>query len=124
MGKLVAVGLACVLAVQGCAQEYRSSLDAVQGAWWSDCDDAAAVFLIEGDEYSGDFAGTYRLTVRDSVLVFSHGLPEGHAIDVTHEPLSFRILVATGSRLVLRPLPGYSRAGDWDLQSCIGISRD
>jgi len=124
MSKLLATGLLSVLAVvaiQACAQTTQTrqySLDSVQGVWWSDCGAPAAEFLIVGDEYSGDFAGSYKLKLTGDILVFKDGLIAGHSINVTHEPLSFRILTATDRQLVLRPLPGNPYIGDWHLHSC------
>lgn len=125
MGKRIANGLLCacaLAAVQACAWKHRLPLDAVQGGWWSDCDDQSAVLVIAGDQYSGDFAGRHALTVDGDVLVLTEGLPEGHGIEVAHEALSFRVLAATGGRLVLRPLSGPAGADDWHLRSCDGMS--
>ena len=82
--------------------------------------DPAAEFLIEGDEYSGDFTGNYKLRLIGDVIVLNDGLTDGHSINVTHKPLSFRILTATEGQLVLRPMPGTPYVGDWHLQSCKG----
>ena len=117
-------GLLCVLAVAAthvCAQSTTKpafSLDAIQGGWWSDCNDPAVEFLIKGNKYSGDFAGTHTLALDGDILVFTEGLVDGHSVNVTHRPLSFRILTATDKELVLRPLPGNPHAGDWRLLSC------
>ena len=86
--------------------------------WWRDCEDPAAEFLIEGETYSGDFAGSYRITLTGNVLVFTEGLVDGHGTDVTHEPLSFEILRVNGEELVLRPMTGNDHVGDWRLLSC------
>ena len=94
------------------------SLDSIQGVWWSDCSDPAAAFVISGSEYYGDFVGQHPLQLADNVLVFEHGLVDGHSTDVTHEPLSFEVLVAEPEKLVLRPTPGNPYAGDWGLVSC------
>lgn len=122
MSKFITLCLVCTLA--GFAQLARAgevSLDRLQGGWWSSCGDPAVEFLIEGSEYSGDFSGTYRLDLAGDVLTFSAGLANGHSTNVTHEPLSFRILAATGELLVLRPMPGNPYVGDWHLQSCKGM---
>jgi hypothetical protein len=94
------------------------SLDALQGAWWSDCDAPAAEFVISGDEYFGDFEGSYRVKLTGDVLVFNDGFADGHSINVTHLPLEFRILELTDERVVLSPLPGNLFTDDWHLQSC------
>lgn len=108
-------------ALQACAQPAAKpsiSLDAIQGGWLSDCNDPAVEFLIRGSKYSGDFAGTYTLTLNGDVLVFTEGLVDGHSINVTHMPLSFQILSVSDKELVLRPLPGNPYVGDWKLYSC------
>lgn len=124
MGKALAItllgGLA-IIAVQADAQTgrtHRYPLDSVQGGWWSDCGDPAVAFLIEGDEYSGDFAGRYKIKLTGDTLVFNDGLIDGHSTNVAHRPLSFQILKANDSQLVLRPLPGNPHVGDWFLRSC------
>ncbi len=124
MSRTTANGFLCALAVvaiQVCAQSNTKpsfSLDAIQGGWWSDCNDPAVEFLIRGNKYSGDFAGEYTLTLNGDILVFTDGLIDGHSIDVTHKPLLFQILTVTDKELVLRPLPGNLRVGDWRLRSC------
>ena len=124
MSRFVATGFLTILAavaVQGCARTPAMdslSLGSIQGAWWSDCEDPSAEFVVEGSEYSGDFAGTYKLQLTDDVLVFADGLLAGHDINVTHEPLSFRVLGAGPGELVLRPMPGNPYVGDWRLTSC------
>ena len=94
------------------------SLADLSGAWWSACDDAAAVFVIDGKQYSGDFAGRHRLRLDGDVLVFEAGLPEGHGIDVSGTPMSFRILLASERRLELAPLDEAGGADPWTLQAC------
>lgn len=105
----------------GCAPDTgveAYSLDALQGAWWSDCEAPAAEFLIAGDEYSGDFEGSYQVTLTGDVLRFDDGLADGHSVEVTHVPLEFRIVELSDARLVLSPLPGNPVTDDWHLQSC------
>jgi len=127
MNKILAYNLfniLTVIAIQASAQTTHTqqySLDSVQGSWWSNCDNPAVEFLIIGDEYSGDFAGSYKLKLTGDILVFNDGLTDGHSINVTHDPLLFRILTATETQLVLRPLPGNPYIGDWHLQSCNDI---
>jgi hypothetical protein len=124
MSRTTANGFLCALAVfaiQVCAQSTTRpsfSLDVIQGGWWSDCNAPAVEFLIRGSQYSGDFAGTYTLTLNGDILIFTDGLIDGHSINVTHKPLSFKILTVTHKELVLRPLPGNRYVGDWHLQSC------
>ncbi|HST44799.1 MAG TPA: hypothetical protein VLK29_06195 [Luteimonas sp.] len=98
----------------------RTGIDPLQGAWWSQCDDAAAVFVISGDQYSGDFSGRHRLQLAGGVLVLEDGLPEGHGIDTSGVPLRFRVLKATRRQLVLRLVPGNPSEEDWVLVSCDG----
>lgn len=96
------------------------SLTDIQGGWWSSCEDPAVAFYVHDDEYSGDFEGSYKLSLTDDVLVFHDGLVDGHSIHVTRAPLSFQVMEATGGSLVLRPLSGNPRVGDWRLVSCEG----
>lgn len=115
---------ACFLAtgtVQGRAQTPAKdslSLESIQGVWWSDCNDSSAAFAVKGSEYFGDFAGSYRLQLTGDILVFKDGLVAGHEIDVTHSPLSFRVIRAVSGELVLRPMRGNPYVGDWRLTSC------
>ena len=119
MGEIIATGLLGILALGAAAPAgHPLSLDSIQGAWWSNCQDPAAEFIIAGHEYSGDFLGTYKLDLSGDVLVFQSGLVEGHSINVTHTPLSFRVMSARASQLVLRSLPEGSSSKDWHLQSC------
>jgi hypothetical protein len=94
------------------------SIDALQGAWWQDCEQPAAEFFISDDEYSGDFEGSYKATLTGDLLVFDDGFADGHSVNVTHVPLEFRIVELTNKRLVLSPLPGNPFTSDWHLQSC------
>ena len=100
------------------AQPNVYSLKALQGGWWSDCKDPAVEFFIRNDEYSGDFEGSYKITLANDVLIFKDGLIDGHSVSVTHKALSFQILKLTDEQLVLHPLPGNPFSGDWHLQSC------
>ncbi len=50
------------------ASENEYSLQDVQGAWWSSCDDPAADFVISGNSYTGDFEGTYTCSVENNKL--------------------------------------------------------
>lgn len=124
MNRFAALIVLCILsvvAIQACAQVTPTnaySLDALQGGWWSDCNDPAVEFLIRGNEYSGDFDGSYKITLTGDVLMFNDGLIYGHSVNVTHKSLSFQILKVTDKQLVLRPLPGNPYIGDWHLQSC------
>lgn len=95
-----------------------SSLDAIQGAWWSSCLDPAAEFVIAGARYSGDFAGTFELELAGDVLVFKQGLVDGHATGVAGEPVAFRVVRAGGEELVLRRMAGDPTGPDWRLQAC------
>lgn len=117
---LVIVYALSVIAIQVCAQAQSNvySLDTLQGGWWSDCKDPAVEFFIRGDEYSGDFEGTYKITITNDILMFNDGLIDGHSVSVTHKALSFQILKVTDKQLVLRPLPGNPHIVDWHLQSC------
>ena len=127
MSKFIATSFLCALAavtVQACAestQRDQYSLGILQGGWWSDCQNPAVEFLIDGDEYSGDFSGKYKLKLIGDVLVFKDGLIDGHSFNVTHRPQSFLIMTATDGQLVLRPMPGNPYVGDWHLQSCKGM---
>lgn len=124
MSRLTAIVFSCAMALtaaSACAQPAIApspSLAAIQGDWWRDCSDPAAEFLISGDSYSGDFAGSYKITLTGTILVFTNGLINGHSINVTHKPLSFEILLVNDNELVLRPMPGNHYVGDWHLVSC------
>jgi hypothetical protein len=124
MSKIIAVALLVLsvfLATQAHAQNGPKpvvTLRSIQGAWWSDCQDPAAEFVIEGDEYSGDFSDRYKLDLVRDILVFKQGLIDGHSTNVTHVPLSFRVIEAGPSQLVLRPIPVNPNSVDWRLQSC------
>lgn len=109
---------ATIQAGEQLSQANSHPLDALQGAWWSNCGDPAAEFRIRGNEYSGDFAGIYKITLTGDVLVFNDGLIDGHSVNVTHKPLGFQVLKATETQLILRPLPDNPYVGDWHLESC------
>lgn len=94
------------------------SLAALQGGWWASCDAPAVEFYIQDDQYSGDFEGSYVLSLSGDVLTFNDGLVDGHSVNVTHMPLSFRIVELTGDMLVLRPLDAAFANGDWQLHAC------
>ena len=96
------------------AQTY--SLEALQGGWWRDCNDPAVEFHIDGDQYSGDFEGSYKITLKGDILTFNHGLIDGHSVHVTEKPQSFQILNVTKEELILRPVS--DNQGDWLLKSC------
>jgi hypothetical protein len=120
LGKYEIASEAACIAASACAPLAAASpsLAALQGAWWRDCEDPAAEFLVEGESYSGDFAGSYGLTLTGEVLVFTEGLVDGHGTDVTHRPLSFEILRVNDTELVMRPMSSNDRVGDWRLLSC------
>jgi len=119
MGEIIATGLLGFLALGAAAPVgHPLSLDSIQGGWWSNCQDPAAEFVIAGDEYSGDFLGTHKLDLPGDVLVFQSGLVDGHSINVTYTPLSFRVMSAGPSQLVLRSLPEGPSSEDWHLESC------
>ena len=110
-----------VLSMLATAQDVVSgeySLEDLQGAWWTDCEAPAAEFLVEGNMYSGDFEGSYTVTLSDDVLTFGDGLTDGHSTDVTHAPLQFRIIELSDENLRLHPLPGNPFVEDWRLRSC------
>ena len=117
-GRWFVLALVAVSACAPIATSPSPSLAAIQGGWWRSCDDSAVEFLIKGDTYSGDFAGSYKITLTGNVLVFTEGLINGHSINVTHRPLSFEILLVNDKELVLRPMPGNYYIGDWRLLSC------
>ena len=119
MGKIIATGILGIIAFgAAAATDHSSSLESLQGAWWANCHDGAAEFVIAGDEYSGDFLGTYKLELSGDVLVFKSGLVDGHSINVTHTPLLFRVISAGSGQLVLRPFSDASGGNDWRLESC------
>jgi hypothetical protein len=127
MRKSVAMGLACAMATvvaQACPPDAPRepmvpiSLAALQGGWWSDCADPAVEFLINGNRYAGDFLGEHPLVLTGDVLVFADGLVDGHGVDVSRTPLSFRIMATGDGRLVLRPLHAAAHVEDWHLRSC------
>ena len=128
MNRFAAVAIVCTLsagAIQGCWQGASASaysLDLLQGGWWSDCNDPAVEFRISGSQYSGDFEGSYKVTLSGDVLVFNDGLTDGHSIGVTHNPLSFQILNVTDKQLILRPLSGKPGVGEWHLESCKNVT--
>jgi len=109
-----------LLATDPSAAARHYSLKDIQGGWWSRCDDPAVEFYIKGDEYSGDFNGTYKLELSNDILIFRDGLIDGHSIDVTHKPLSFLIVRASADKLVLRRVssPPASASQVWRLRSC------
>jgi hypothetical protein len=98
----------------------RYSLADIQGGWWASCDAPAVEFYVKGDEYSGDFRGTYKLELTNGTLILKDGLVDGHSIDVTHAPIAFRIVSVSKDSLVLRlSHPSQSHAAqDWHLLSC------
>jgi hypothetical protein len=114
----------CVLAVATLtidAEETTSAsptLDALQGAWWFDCQDPAAELVIDGSDYYGDFRGRFNLELRGDVLVLKDGLPSGHDTEVTHEPLSFRVISVSVQKLLLQPLLESASGDTWKLYSC------
>jgi hypothetical protein len=120
MQKLISsTALALLLAVStSWAKDGAYTIDDVQGSWWASCDDPAAEFYISGDEYGGDFLGTHPVEVRNSVLTFKKGFVEGHSAEVTGVPVSFRILEASGSNLVLASVSKEHASSRRTLQAC------
>ena len=94
------------------------SLEALQGGWWSDCNDPAVEFFIRGDKYSGDFEGSYMITLTGDQLVFNEGLIDRHSSNVAHKQQAFQIIKVSDQQLVLRPLIRNSDISDWVLRSC------
>ncbi|MDR2172916.1 MAG: hypothetical protein LBE32_01730 [Burkholderiales bacterium] len=115
----VSLGAMLVINCGGCVAESsrRYSLADVQGVWWSDCKNPAAEFVIKNDHYFGDFLGQHKVSIKDNVLTFEGGFVVGHDVNVSGKPLSFIIISARPSELVLRSLAnGHDR--DWRLHSC------
>lgn len=110
---------ALALGGAGCASVAPShyALSDMQGAWWSDCNEPAAEFLVDHDQYSGDFAGRHQLMLEGDVVTFASGLPSSHDVHLSGEPMAFRIVVATGSTLVLAPVNDRG-SNPWRLESC------
>lgn len=122
MDRIITTGLLGILALGVALAADRSlSLDSIQGAWWSSCQDPAAEFVVDGDEYSGDFLGTHKLELSGDVLAFKSGLADGHSIDLSHTPLFFRVVSTGQGQLVLRGLSEVDGSKDWHLQACSGI---
>lgn len=103
----------------GCAgvAPTHYALSDMQGAWWSGCHEPAAEFIVDNDQYSGDFAGRHQLTLQGDVVTFESGLPSSHDVNLSGEPMAFRIVVATGSALVLAPVNDRG-PNPWRLDSC------
>lgn len=91
------------------------SVDDIQGMWWSDCNDAAAEFMIDGSYYSGDFLGEYKVEVADNKLTLTKGFINGHSINVTGVPLVFEIVKLTRQSLHLNSVKDEYV---WVLNSC------
>ena len=123
MTRIIAIGIrnaALLGSLAGCASANgpRLSRADIQGAWWSNCNDPAAEFVVSGDAYSGDFAGSHDLGLEAGVLVFKDGLLEGHEVDLPGQPRAFQIVSASASELVLRPMADAPDNAEWRLYSC------
>ena len=108
-------------------QVHQQRVQQLQGVWWERCDDPAAALAIRGDRYAGDFVGEHplKLTQRRGhppLVTFTKGLPFGHSVHVSGRAESFEVVKSTGKELVLSPMPGASRAGDWTLSACPKLS--
>ena len=110
--------LAVTLALSPSANAAKSrvfTLDDVQGYWWQSCADPAVQFAIQGDKYTGDFPGEFKVRIENNSLVIEKG-PGSVAF--------YRIVSASPRRIVLRPRDG--KSPDWVLRSCAegnGVSR-
>lgn len=114
------VGMVCVL-LPVCATNAREphpALQKIEGTWWSSCDAPAAEFSVQGDRYSGDFTGSHRLDLDGGVLTFHDGLVGANADGAIGKPTAFRIIAATGKRLVLRATAQSEVDDDWHLRTC------
>jgi len=78
------------------------TLNDIQGTWWGECNDETAVFYIDGDNYGGDFAGSYKVGLSNNKLLFKNGLPEGHSINTDGKPQEYLILFASKEKLSLQ----------------------
>jgi hypothetical protein len=94
------------------------TIEDVQGAWWSSCEEPAAEFSISGTEYGGDFLGTHPVQVANGVLIFKQGLVEGDSVEVSGTPLNFRILQADDDNLVLEAVNKDVAPRTWKLVAC------
>ena len=115
MGKCIAALLTVVLvSLAGCATVGKArdfTLGDVQGYWWESCDDPAVQFAIQGDRYTGDFEGEFKVRVESGMLVIDPNSGSTPA---------YRIVAASPQHLVLRPISG--PAQDWVLRSCPGVA--
>ena len=128
----VTLSALCLLGLQPFAlaqtqQGQTNTRHALQGVWWERCGDPAAALAITGKRYGGDFVGEHLLTLtqrrgQPPVLTFTKGLPFGHSVHVSGRAESFEVVKSTGKELVLSPMPGASRAGDWTLSACPKLS--
>ena len=102
--------LALILALSPGANAAKSrvfTLDDIQGYWWQSCTDPAVQFAIQGDKYTGDFPGEFRVRVEHNAIVIDKGAG----------PAAFyRIVSASPRQIVLRPIDG--RTSDWVLRAC------
>lgn len=86
------------------------TLDQLEGGWWESCDDPIAVFFLEKDSngqvlYSGDFLGSYPAELKNNVLTLTKGLPEGHSINVSGVPASYKVLHLSEISITLEQRP-------------------
>lgn len=115
------IGFACLPlapAFAGDAPKRVPALKQIEGTWWSSCDAPAAEFNVQGDQYSGDFAGTHRLDLDGDLLRFHDGWVGVQADGAIGKPTVFRIITATGKRLVLRAVTRSASDEDWALRTC------
>lgn len=91
----------------------------IQGGWWSDCEDPAVEFLIRENEYSGDFVDSHPLTLNNKFLTFKNGLINGHRINVSFKPITYKILSLSKERMVLQHTSDKGKKNEWELLSCL-----
>ena len=99
------------------------SFDQLQGGWWENCDDPTAVFFLEKDvngqvHYSGDFFGSYPAKFKNNVLTLTKGLPEGHSINVSGVPLSYKVLHLSETSITLEQRPKEEWSQEITLLKC------
>ena len=86
------------------------------GVWWSECRAPSAELWFDAKHYGGDFEGEHPWQRNGERLVLLHGLPEGHAVQVSGRARSFEVVNLTPTTLMLREAD--TDLPSWRLRRC------
>jgi hypothetical protein len=95
------------------AKKTGYTLKDVQGYWWDNCGDPAAQFAIQGNVYFGDFAGQYKVRVKNDTLIID--ADTGTSMEIAR---SLRIVSIKPGRMILRNIDADANDKGWVVRFC------